>query len=105
MGSAFRLPIWTGPSYDEVMQWCRQGGISAVCAAADSGMSFTDIDWTSARALVMGPESIGLSAEEIESAGASVRIPMEGSVESLNVSVAAGIILFEAARQRRSDKL
>jgi TrmH family RNA methyltransferase len=100
MGSAFRLAIWTGRGYEEVMQWCRKRGISAVCADAEGGTPLTEIDWTSARALVLGPESTGLTPAEIKSGDASVRIPMKGSVESLNVSVAAGILLFEAARQR-----
>ena len=101
MGSAFRLPIWSGPTYDEVIQWCRAQNIRTVCAAAHSDMSFTEIDWTSPTALILGPESTGLSKAEIELADASARIPMTGSVESLNVSVAAGILLFEAARQRQ----
>jgi TrmH family RNA methyltransferase len=101
MGSAFRLPVWTGPTYDEVIHWCRSRSIETVSADAESNISFTDIDWTSAHALIVGPESIGLSASEVEATDVSVRIPMKGSVESLNVSVAAGILLFEAARQRR----
>lgn len=101
MGSAFRLPIWSGPTYDEVIEWCRAQDIRTVCAAAQGGTSFPEIDWTSATALILGPESTGLSKAEIELADASARIPMTGSVESLNVSVAAGILLFEAARQRQ----
>lgn len=102
MGSAFRLPIWSGPNYDEVIQWCRAHKITTVCADADSDTSFTEADWTNPTALIVGQESTGLSKTEIESADASVRIPMKGSVESLNVSVAVGILLFEAARQRQS---
>ena len=100
MGSAFRLPIWSGPTYDQVIEWCRAHAIRTVCAAAHSDTSFTEIDWTSPTALILGTESTGLSKAEIELADASARIPMTGSVESLNVSVAAGILLFEAARQR-----
>jgi 23S rRNA (guanosine2251-2'-O)-methyltransferase len=51
-------------------------------------------------AVVVGPESTGLSPEEIAAADEAVRIPMQGSVESLNVAVATGIILYEANRQR-----
>ena len=100
MGSAFRLPIWIGGSYEDVMGWCRRRGISTVCADAEGRTSLTEIDWTRSCALVMGPESTGLSPNEIKIADESVRIPMKGLVESLNVSVAAGIILFEAARRR-----
>jgi RNA methyltransferase, TrmH family len=100
MGSAFRLPIWVGPGYASMVNWCQKRNIETVCADADSELSFTAIDWTEALALIVGPESTGLSPVEIESADNCVRIPMKGAVESLNVSVATGILLFEAARQR-----
>jgi TrmH family RNA methyltransferase len=102
MGSAFRLPIWTGPDYDHVIAWCRERGIETVCSAADASLAYTDVDWKRASALIMGPESTGLTDAETRSASRIVSIPMNGSVESLNVSVAAGILLFEAARQRSS---
>lgn len=100
MGSAFRLPIWTGPGYEEMIDWCRKRNIETVCADAEASLAHTDFDWTRATALLLGPESTGFTAGEMESATQIVRIPMHGAVESLNVSVAAGILLFEAARQR-----
>ena len=100
MGSAFRLPIWVGPTYEKVIEWCRTRAIDTVCADADAKLAHTELDWRRATALIMGPESTGLTAYEVKSATQVVRIPMNGSVERLNVSVAAGILLFEAARQR-----
>jgi TrmH family RNA methyltransferase len=100
MGSAFRLPIWTGPEYGEVIRWCSERRIQTVCADADATLSYTDLDWKRGSALIMGPESTGLTDAETKSASQIVSIPMHGAVESLNVSVAAGILLFEAARQR-----
>lgn len=102
MGSAFRLPIWSGPNYDEMIAWCRKRGIETVCADAEATLSYTALDWTRATALVLGPESTGLTDAETKSASQVVSIPMQGAVESLNVSVAAGILLFEASRQRSS---
>lgn len=102
MGSAFRLPIWTGPGYEEMIDWCRERKIVTVCADAEASLSHTDFDWRRATALILGPESTGFTADEMENASQIVRIPMHGAVESLNVSVAAGILLFEAARQRSS---
>lgn len=100
MGSAFRLPIWIGPEYMEIIDWCRQKKLFTVCAAVEANISYTDLDWTGPCALLLGPESTGFTPEELEKADRRVRIPMKGAAESLNVSVAAGILLFEAARQR-----
>ena len=100
MGSAFRLPIWTGPTYAEMIDWCHERNIETVAADAEAPLAHTEVDWTRASALVLGPESTGLTDAETASTTQIVRIPMHGAVESLNVSVAAGILLFEAARQR-----
>lgn len=100
MGSAFRIPIWHGPSYAVVLRWCVKQKITTVCADMEGAKSYTEIDWNSPRALILGPEAAGLKEEEVAAAQEVVRIPMHGEVESLNVSVAAGILLFEAARQR-----
>ena len=101
MGSAFRLPIWNGPSFDEVTEWCRTRSIVAICTDAEAGTDYTEIDWVKASALLLGPESTGFTPEELAKADRKVSIPMKGMAESLNVSVAAGILLFEAARQRQ----
>jgi RNA methyltransferase, TrmH family len=100
MGSAFRLPIWRNTDFNEAVAWCRERKISLLGTAAGAEMKHTDWDWKRPSALVLGPESTGLSDEELEAADKTLRIPMQGEVESLNVSVAAGILLYEAARQR-----
>jgi TrmH family RNA methyltransferase len=99
MGSAFRLPIWTGPDYSNVIAWCAERGIRTIATSAHAPRLFTEVDWRGASALVVGPESSGLSPDEIAAAAEAVRIPMQGSVESLNVAVVTGILLYEAARQ------
>ncbi|HEU4508185.1 MAG TPA: RNA methyltransferase [Pyrinomonadaceae bacterium] len=101
MGSAFRLPIWSGPTFEEMIQWCRGRGLTRIYADVRASMAHTEIDWTTACALLLGPESTGFTDEELRNADRRVKIPMKGEAESLNVSVAAGILLFEAARQRR----
>ena len=100
MGSAFRLPIWSGPSFEEVVEWCRERGIVTACADAEATTDYTDLDWSRGIAAFVGPESTGFTAEELMNADLKVKIPMKGLAESLNVSVATGILLFEAARQR-----
>jgi TrmH family RNA methyltransferase len=101
MGSAFRLPLWSGPEYLEVIDWCRTRKFRILCSAATGSVPYTELDWRGSTAVVLGPESTGLTDDEIAQADQSISIPMAGSAESLNVSVAAGILLFEAARQRR----
>jgi TrmH family RNA methyltransferase len=100
MGSAFRLPIWTQTNYEDVLGWCAERRLETVCADVEGSTLYTEIDWTGPRALIMGPESTGLTPEEVSAANAVVKIPMHGQVESLNVGVAASILLYEAARQR-----
>jgi TrmH family RNA methyltransferase len=100
MGSAFRVPVWRDAVFDEAIEWCRAREINLVGTAAYSNTRHTDLDWTRPSALVLGPESTGLTDVELKTTDQTVKIPMQGEVESLNVSVAAGIILYEAARQR-----
>jgi TrmH family RNA methyltransferase len=100
MGSAFRLPMWGGVDYGEMIDWCRRRRIVTVCADVEASTSYTQLNWTGPSALVLGPESTGFTDDELDQADQRVSIPMKGSAESLNVSVAAGILLFEAARQR-----
>jgi RNA methyltransferase, TrmH family len=103
MGSAFRLPIWRGADFDDLLAWCAAAGLRTRAAAAQGSKAYTEVDWSGPCALIVGTESTGLSPEEIAAADEAVRIPMNGAVESLNVAVAAGVILFEAMRQRASD--
>jgi TrmH family RNA methyltransferase len=100
MGSAFRLPIWMGANFEEVLAWCVERGVRTACADAEGSKSFRKVDWRGPRALVVGTESTGLLPDEIAATDEAARIPMQGSVESLNVAVATGIILYEANRQR-----
>ncbi len=100
MGSAFRLPLWTGPTLEEALGWCGARGIGTVATAADAGSIHTEIDWTTPRAVVVGPEAGGLTVEEVRASNVAVRIPMREPVESLNLATALAVVLYEAARQR-----
>ncbi|HEV7746866.1 MAG TPA: RNA methyltransferase [Pyrinomonadaceae bacterium] len=103
MGAAFRLPVWCRPSYAQALDWCAARGIKTVCADLHAQKNYTEFDWTGPCALILGPETAGLSHAEIAAADDAVRIPMREPVESLNVSVATGVLLYEAARQRGRD--
>jgi 23S rRNA (guanosine2251-2'-O)-methyltransferase len=76
--------------------------IWVVGASMDAGIDHTEWDWTRNSALVLGGEGRGLHRLVAENCDILVKIPMYGRIESLNVSVAAGVILFEARRQRKA---
>lgn len=74
--------------------------IWVVGTSADANMNYTEWDWTRPTALVLGSEGKGLHRLVTENCDVLVKIPMYGKIQSLNVSVAAGVVLFEARRQR-----
>lgn len=100
MGSTLRLPLWTGARFQEVVDWFQQRGVRTVCTDLRAQKAHTEIDWTVSSALILGGEAAGLAPEEVAAADEAVRIPMRPPVESLNVAVAAAVVLYEAARQR-----
>jgi TrmH family RNA methyltransferase len=102
MGSAFRLPHVRGLSASEAMRRLHARALRVVATAGTGGRAYTDFDWHGPVALLLGNEGAGLPESLHRSADAVVTIPLQGSVESLNVGVAAGLLLFEAARQRRA---
>ena len=78
----------------------KEKNVWVVGTSGDATMSYTEWDWTTPTALVLGAEGSGLHRLVAENCDALVKIPMYGKIDSLNVSVAAGVILFEARRQR-----
>lgn len=104
MGSAFRIPLWTGATLAQVLAWCAEHGVRTVSASTRATLLHTEIDWTGPRALILGAEASGLDAGETKMAGEALKIPMRAPVESLNVSVASAIALYEAARQRAESQ-
>ena len=100
MGSSFRLPVWAGAAFADVVEWCAGRGVQTVSADVRASAAHTDLDWMGPRAVVMGSEGAGLTAEERAATDLQMRIPMRPPVESLNVAVALAVVLYEAARQR-----
>ncbi len=99
MGASLRLSMWTNADFYDVLDWARTNTFTSVCADVNATKSYLEIDWKKPRLLVFGSEAHGLSAEEFKEIDESLLIPMENSVESLNLAVAAGVILFETKRQ------
>lgn len=98
MGAHFRLPILAG---DWPVLAHHLAGRPVWLAEAQGAVAYDRVDWTVPSVLVIGGETTGLSAEAGRLATGRVAIPMAGPVDSLNAAMAATVILFEAARQRR----
>jgi RNA methyltransferase, TrmH family len=104
MGSAFRLPHVRGGDAAVTLKLLRKQGLQIVATVALGGTPYTRARFEGPTALVFGGEGPGLPAELLLHADVRVTIPLRPPVESLNVGVAAGILLFEAARQRRGEQ-
>lgn len=100
LGGIFSVPTVACAS-EEAIAFLQQRGISILTAQLQDSSLYYDTPMTGGTALVMGTESTGLTQQWREAATAHIRIPMLGQLDSLNVSVSAAILLFEAVRQRQ----
>lgn len=99
VGCVFTNQIATGTT-TEIIQFLKEKQISIYCAALQASVNYHTQDFTKPTALVVGTEATGLSQEWRNAATQNIIIPMQGEIDSMNVSVAAGILIFEAKRQR-----
>lgn len=99
MGAHFRLAMKAHQSWAEIAQ--AAAGRQVWVADPRGETAYDQIDWTRPSLLILSGETTGLSPEAAGLGGRRVTIPMEGETESLNVAMAATVLLFEAARQRR----
>ena len=100
VGTVFSLPV-VAATAAEVTAWLRASGIRAVATRVDAARLHVDADLTGPLAIVFGSESTGLTRAWDDDVVETVRLPMEGMADSLNVSAAAAVLLYEAWRQRR----
>lgn len=99
VGCVFTTQIATG-STSEIISFLQKEEIEIYCAALTASENYHVQDFEKASAIVVGTEATGLSDEWLNNATQNIIIPMQGKIDSMNVSVAAAIILFEAKRQR-----
>lgn len=99
VGCIFTNQIATG-STSEIISFLKKKNISIYAATLQDSKVYHQIDFTTATAIVVGTEATGLSQAWRENATQNIIIPMNGEIDSMNVSVAAGILIFEAKRQR-----
>jgi 23S rRNA (guanosine2251-2'-O)-methyltransferase len=103
-GAAERLPVARVPNIVAFLKSLKEKGIWVVGLDPSGPASWTEFDMTLPLALVLGGEGRGLRRLARETCDSLLSIPLRGGVESLNLSVAAGVVLFEAVRQRRRGK-
>ena len=101
-GTATRIPIARVDHLAEVIHQLKERGYWVVGASGDGNTSVWEMDWDRPLALVMGSEAKGLQTRVAEACDYLVSIPMHGDAESLNVSVAGGILLFAAVHAREA---
>jgi TrmH family RNA methyltransferase len=99
MGSALRLPV-ARAAIDKTFHEARTAGLASVALVPRGGTSFFQLDLRKPTVLLLGGEGSGLPGELVRAADHQASIPMAGRVESLNVGVAAALVLYEAFRQR-----
>ena len=100
IGGVFTVPTVACTS-EEAIKWLKDNGIQILTAQLQDSSYYYDTDMKRGTAIVMGTEATGLTDVWRKAADAHILIPMLGSLDSLNVSVSAAILLFEAVRQRR----
>ena len=99
VGCLFTNQIASG-STSEVIDFLKEKGIDIYCAALSAATAYSKIDFKKAAAIVVGTESTGLTDEWLNNSSQNIIIPMRGEIDSMNVSVSAAIVIFEAIRQR-----
>ncbi len=117
MGAHFKVPAALGQTWEQLGEKLEKGGVEQILLA-DSGdepipvsknqnlpeVSYYEVDWNKPTAVIIGNEAHGAGAEARKAATHQLRIPMPGGAESLNASVAASLVIFEALRQRTQLK-
>lgn len=99
IGAIFTVPVATATSQDTI-KWLKSMGVRIYTAQLQDSEWYYDTDMKGATAIVMGTEATGLTDSWRQAAEAHIKIPMLGRLDSLNVSVSAAILMFEAVRQR-----
>lgn len=103
-GAIEYIKVAKAANLNRLIEKLKEKDIWVVGTSMDTEMTYTDWDWTRPSALILGGEGGGLHRLVAENCDVLVKIPMYGKIDSLNVSVAAGVVLFEAKRQRAKDK-
>ncbi|BDD05424.1 23S rRNA (guanosine(2251)-2'-O)-methyltransferase RlmB [Aureibacter tunicatorum] len=102
-GALNYIPVCREDNLKETIQYLKDSGINIVASTEKTDTSILDVEMNGPVAIIMGSEENGISNEYLKLADQRAKIPMTGKIESLNVSVAAGMMLYEAVKQRSKN--
>ncbi|MCS6874542.1 MAG: RNA methyltransferase [Pyrinomonadaceae bacterium] len=96
-GACLHTAVWNANDFHEVVSWAKEKGLKTICADAEAEKSYRQVDWSRPSLLIFGSEGQGLTEEELGLVEERIKIPMRNGVESLNIAVACGLILYQAS--------
>lgn len=99
-GALLKIPVCKELSLTSAIQFLKNSGVKVVAASERGADSYTEVEYQGPVAIVMGAEDVGVSNESLRIADNLVKIPQFGTIGSLNVSVAAGVLIYEVIRQK-----
>ena len=102
-GALHKIPVCREENLKHIIEYLRESGLQVVACTEKTNDLYYQTDYTLPVAIIMGSEENGVSSEYLNLSDSHAKIPMMGEISSLNVSVAAGIILYEAVRQRMAE--
>ena len=94
------MPVCRERSLHEALRFLQNSGIQLVAATEKADQNYTEVSYADPTAIILGAEDAGISADSLRICDQMVKIPQFGTIGSLNVSVAAGVMIYEAVRQR-----
>lgn len=104
MGAIYRVPFFYAEDFVSTLTEMRKAGIGIYAAHLNGACDYDNVSYGEKTAIMIGNEANGLSEESAENSTQCIKIPMEGSVESLNAGVAAAVLMYEVYRQLRMKK-
>lgn len=103
-GALMKIPVCKENDLTQAIQFMKNSGVKIVSATEHAAQFYTEVDYVGPVAVIMGAEDTGVSLENIRISDNLVKIPQFGTIESLNVSVAAGVLIYEVVRQKGLNK-
>ena len=102
-GALHSLPVCKVENMQNALRFLKDSGVTLVAATEHADSLYTEADMTGPLAIVLGSEDKGIFPANLELCDVKVKLPMKGKIESLNVSVAAGVFIYEVVRQRGNN--